>query len=155
MVKEFLSQKGIAYHEQDVSVDRRAAEEMVKLTGQMGVPVTIVDGQIVIGFDRAKLEHVLAHTPATSLGAAVADAAKITSMRGLPPASGAYVGGVKPGSVAQRMGLAIGDIIMEVNKQPIAGADALEHLVGGLLPGTRVLVVFQRDGSRKAAEGTL
>ena len=157
MVKEFLSQRGVPYRERDVSADRSAAQEMVRLTNQMGVPVTVIDGQIVIGFDRAKLEHVLSHATATtpSLGAAVGDAAKITEMRGLPSSSGAYVGAVKPGSVAQRIGLAVGDIVTEVNKQPITNADDLEHFIGGLRPGTRLLVVFQRDGARKAAEGTL
>jgi S1-C subfamily serine protease len=110
----------------------------------------------VIGFDRAKLEHALSQaTTAPSLGAAVADAAKITSMRGMPAATGAYIGGVKPGSLAQRMGLAIGDVVTELNKRPISGADDLEHAIGSLTPGSRVIVVFQRDRSRRAAEGTL
>jgi membrane-associated protease RseP (regulator of RpoE activity) len=156
MVKEFLSQKGVRFRERDVSVDRGAAEEMVSLTRQMGVPVTAIDGQFVIGFDRPKLEHVLAHTAAApGLGAAVADAAKVAAMRGSPSASGAYVGGVKPGSAAQRMGLAIGDVIIEVNKSPVASADDLEHIIETLQPGSRLLVVIQRDGSRKAIEGTL
>jgi S1-C subfamily serine protease len=156
MVKEFLSQKGIEYRERDVSVDRGAAEEMVRLTRQMGVPVTTIDGQIVIGFDRPKLENILAHSTATtSLGAAVADAARVNSMRGTPSTSGAYVGGVKPGSAAQRMGLTLGDIIVEVNKQPVASAGDLERIIGTLRPGSRILVVFQRDGDRKAGEATL
>ena len=48
MVKEFLSQKGVDYEERDVSANRAYAEEMVKSTGQMGVPVIIIDGQAVI-----------------------------------------------------------------------------------------------------------
>jgi S1-C subfamily serine protease len=53
------------------------------------------------------------------------------------------------------MGLAIGDVVTEVNKRPISGADDLEHAIGSLTPGSRVIVVFQRDRSRRAAEGTL
>jgi glutaredoxin len=47
MVKEFLSQRGIAFEERDVSRDTNAAQEVVSKTGQMGVPVTIIDGQTV------------------------------------------------------------------------------------------------------------
>ena len=59
MVKEFLSQKGVSYKEYDVSLDQNAARELVNRTGQMGVTVTIIDGQTIIGFDRAKLEQIL------------------------------------------------------------------------------------------------
>ncbi|MFC2035630.1 glutaredoxin family protein [Chloroflexota bacterium] len=50
MVKEFLSQKRVSYKEYDVSQDHNAARELVNRTGQMGVPVTIIDGQTIIGF---------------------------------------------------------------------------------------------------------
>jgi glutaredoxin len=42
--KKFLAERGVEYSEFDVSCDRAAAEEMVRLTGQMGVPVILVDG---------------------------------------------------------------------------------------------------------------
>ena len=155
MLKEFLSQRGITYTERDVAVDRAAAGELMRLTGQMAVPVTVVDGQTVVGFDRPKLEHLLATVAqGPSLGAAVGDAAKITSMRGLPPSEGAFVGGVKSGSAAQRLGLVIGDIITEVNGQPVRNAGDLERIVSGLRPGARILLVFLRQGNRRAAEGT-
>ena len=57
MVKDFLSQKGISYEERDVSRNRSYAQELVNNTGQMGVPVTVFDGQVVVGFDRSKLEE--------------------------------------------------------------------------------------------------
>lgn len=155
MLKEFLSQRGISYTERDVTVDRAAAGELMRLTGQMAVPVTIADGQTIVGFDRPKLEHLLASlAPGPSLGAAVGDAARITSMRGLPQSEGAFVGGVKPGSAAQRLGLAVGDIIIEVNGQPVKNTGDLERIVSGLRPGARVLLVFLREGNRRAAEGT-
>ena len=59
-VKEYLSQKQVAYTEHDVAQDREAAQEMVKKTGQMGVPVIIVDGEIVVGFNQSKLDDLLA-----------------------------------------------------------------------------------------------
>lgn len=57
-VKEFLSQKGIAYTDRDVSQDEAALQELLKL-GFAATPVTIIDGQSVVGFDRKKLEALL------------------------------------------------------------------------------------------------
>ena len=57
--KEYLSRKGIAYIEHDVARDRDAAKEMIKKSGQMGVPVIIVDDTIVVGFNQTQLEQLL------------------------------------------------------------------------------------------------
>lgn len=57
-VKEFLSQKGIPYQERDISQDESALQELEKL-GFMTTPVTTVDGQVVVGFDRKKLESLV------------------------------------------------------------------------------------------------
>ena len=62
-VKEFLARRGVEFTEHDVLVDRAAANEMVSKSGQMGVPVIIVNGQVVIGFDRARLEQLLSSSP--------------------------------------------------------------------------------------------
>ena len=60
-MKEYLSKKGIAYQEHDVAADRDAALEMVEKTKQMGVPVIIIDDKdIVIGFNQAQLDELLA-----------------------------------------------------------------------------------------------
>jgi len=48
MVKEFLSRKGIDFEERDVSRNASYAQELVRSTGQMGVPVTIINGQTVV-----------------------------------------------------------------------------------------------------------
>ena len=61
MAKQYLNQKGIPFTEHDVSVDRAAAQEMVSKTGQMAVPVIIVNGQTVIGFNRPLLDDLLAN----------------------------------------------------------------------------------------------
>ena len=47
------------YQEKDVSTDQVAADEMVKKSGQMGVPVIDVDGNVVVGFDKAGLTQLL------------------------------------------------------------------------------------------------
>ena len=57
--KEYLKQKNIDFQTIDVSVNQAAVEEMVKLTGQMGVPVIVVDGKPVVGFDKAKIDSLL------------------------------------------------------------------------------------------------
>jgi len=53
--KEFLDSKSIPYKEIDVSKDEKAAARMVKKSGQLGVPVLDINGQIVVGFDREKI----------------------------------------------------------------------------------------------------
>ena len=58
--KEFLKSHGIAYEDIDVSKDQEAANEMIEKSGQMGVPVIIVDNKVVIiGFDRESLKKAL------------------------------------------------------------------------------------------------
>jgi len=57
--KEYLSQKGIAYEEVDVSTDRKAAAEMVKKSGQIGVPVVFVGDTMLVGFNPLKLDVAL------------------------------------------------------------------------------------------------
>lgn len=59
VAKKYLDGKGIAYTEVDVSADHQAAMEMVRRTGQQGVPVIEVDGEFVIGFDKARLDALL------------------------------------------------------------------------------------------------
>jgi len=57
-VKEFLSRQDIPFTERDVSQDEQALAELEAL-GVMTTPVTVINGEIVIGFDRPKLEKVL------------------------------------------------------------------------------------------------
>jgi len=60
--KEYLSQKGVKYTEYNVAKDRDKAHEMVQKSGQMGVPVILVDSQVVVGFNQAMLEKLLTST---------------------------------------------------------------------------------------------
>lgn len=55
MTKEFLAEKGIPFTNYDVSTDIAKRQEMIEMTGQMGVPVIKIDDEIMIGFDREKL----------------------------------------------------------------------------------------------------
>lgn len=47
------------YTDVDVSVNEKELEEMVEISGQMGVPVIDIDGNIIIGFDREKVDELL------------------------------------------------------------------------------------------------
>lgn len=57
--KEYLSSKGVEFHNIDVSQDQAAAEEMVKLSGQMGVPVIVIGEEVITGFDKARIERLI------------------------------------------------------------------------------------------------
>ena len=59
ILKEFLKENNIEYTEIDVSKDQTAAQEMVEKSGQMGVPVSEIDGNIVVGFDQEKVSELL------------------------------------------------------------------------------------------------
>lgn len=58
-LKSFLEEKGFKFDDIDVSADEKALKEMVDKTEQMGVPVIEIDGEIIIGFDRAKITKKL------------------------------------------------------------------------------------------------
>lgn len=58
-LKEFLKEKGFEFEDIDVSRDEKALREMVKKTGQMGVPVIEIGDQIIIGFDKEKICKLL------------------------------------------------------------------------------------------------
>ena len=58
-LKEFLKEREVEFEEIDVSQDEKAMKEMVEKTGQMGVPVMEIEGEIVIGFDREKIIKLL------------------------------------------------------------------------------------------------
>ena len=57
--KEFFKEHNIEFQEFDVFTDTKARQEMIEKTGQLGVPVTDIDGQIVIGFERGKIKQLL------------------------------------------------------------------------------------------------
>jgi glutaredoxin-like YruB-family protein len=57
--KDYLKEKGVDFTDLNVATDIEARNEMVKKSGQMGVPVIEFDGDIVIGFNRAKLDQLI------------------------------------------------------------------------------------------------
>lgn len=59
MVKDFFKSKGLEYQDINVADDQNAFQEMVKKSGQMGVPVIDIDGNIIVGFNRPEIEKLL------------------------------------------------------------------------------------------------
>ena len=58
-LKEFFKKHNIEFQEIDVAKDMEERKEMIEKSGQMGGPVTEINGQIVVGFDRAKISELL------------------------------------------------------------------------------------------------
>lgn len=58
-LKNFLKERDFDFEELDVSQDREVAEEMIKKSRQMGVPVIEIGEEIVVGFDREKISRLL------------------------------------------------------------------------------------------------
>ena len=153
--RSYLSAKGVAFTEADISRDRAAAQEVMQLTGQMGVPVIVIDGQAVIGFDRPRLDALLSQGGGGGrprLGLKIADASRVAQKMGAVPVFGALVGAVAPGSLGEKIGLKSGDIITEINMRPVRGADDLEKAVSALSPGSRAAVVFLRGDQTLRSE---
>ncbi len=58
-LKEYLKEKNIPFEEIDVSKNEEKLKEMIKKSGQMGVPVLEYNGNIVVGFDKEKIDKIL------------------------------------------------------------------------------------------------
>ena len=119
---------------------------MVRRSGQRGVPVITVDDQVVVGFDRPRLEMLLANAAQKrpSLGLSIADASRMAVKAGALPVFGAFVGRVAPNSPAERAGIRPGDIITEANLRPINNAADLERVSQGLSAGSRLALLVMR-----------
>jgi len=57
--KDYFKENKIDFKDLDVGENKAAAKEMVKKSGQMGVPVIIIDDQVIVGFDKPKIEEIL------------------------------------------------------------------------------------------------
>jgi glutaredoxin len=59
MAKQFLNQNQVPFAEKNVATDLEARKEMVEKSGQLGVPVIDVAGEIMVGFDEQHLAHLV------------------------------------------------------------------------------------------------
>ena len=62
MAKEYLKENKVEFTNIDVSTDAKKAQEMIEKSGQMGVPVIDIEGEIIVGFDRSKIASSLGLT---------------------------------------------------------------------------------------------
>jgi glutaredoxin-like YruB-family protein len=62
-VKTYLAQRRVPFREIDVSKDAAAARDLVRRSGQMGVPVVEIDGRPVVGFDKSRIDRLLGLSP--------------------------------------------------------------------------------------------
>ncbi len=147
-VKAYLSRRGVPFVERDVSRDGRAAREMVELTRQQGVPVVVIDGHVVVGFDRPAIDQLLAQRASRSprLGVSIADAARIAARKGVQLPGGAYVGRVNPASPAALGGLQPGDVIVQLAGQPVRSEQDVHRIGAALRYDQDVDVLVWRDG---------
>ena len=133
-LKNYLAQRGIPFVEYDVSQDPYRASEMVRLSGQQGVPVSVIDGQVILGADIPRINQLLAqrsqHPP--RLGVTIADAKRIGTKRDVQLPEGAYVGRVNPASAAGLAGLRPGDVIVQMAGQPIRSDQDVHRIGAGL-----------------------
>jgi glutaredoxin-like YruB-family protein len=59
LAKDFFKEKNIAYTEHDVASNLEKRKEMFEKSGQMGVPVIVIDDQVIVGFDEPAISHML------------------------------------------------------------------------------------------------
>lgn len=59
LAKQYFNEKRVRYTEVDVSRDQRAAQDMMRRTGQMGVPVIMINNRSIVGFDKPKINQLL------------------------------------------------------------------------------------------------
>jgi len=58
-VKQFLNDRGVAFTEIDVAADQEAMQELVRISGNITVPVVTIDSEVVVGFDKARMTELL------------------------------------------------------------------------------------------------
>jgi len=61
--KDYFDKLGVKYEDKDIEKDPKFAEESVAKSGQMGIPVIDIDGTVILGFDRHKIDSALLAHP--------------------------------------------------------------------------------------------
>ncbi len=129
--------------------------EMIRVSGQQGVPVTVSNGDVILGFDQqkfAKLAAKFAGPKRPPLGILAADAedylAKHPEKAEKVPAGtkGVYIGKIRPKTVAARHDLRVGDIITSFAGKRVRTMAALDQMVETLKAGDKATAKFIRDG---------
>lgn len=158
---EFLKSRNVPFKEVDVSRDRAAAIEMVRRSGQQGVPVTVAGDEVILGFDQARLSRLadrLAAPKRKPLGILAADAADYLSRHpdiaaNVPAGTqGVYIGKIRPDTAAEVAGLQVGDIITGFAGKKVRTMAQLDQMVEALKAGESTTVRFLRNGEEQTAK---
>lgn len=59
LAKNYFKNKNVEFTDYNIGIDPLKAQEMIKISGQMGVPVITIDDEILVGFDQDKIENIL------------------------------------------------------------------------------------------------
>jgi serine protease Do len=133
--------------------------EMIRVSGQQGVPVTVANGDVILGFDQrkfAKLAEKFAGPKRPPLGILAADAEEYLTKHPekaekIPAGTkGVYVGKVRPNTVAARGGFKSGDVITSFAGKRVRTMSALDQMVETLKPGDKSTAKFIRDGENQS-----
>lgn len=130
--KMYFNRRNVRFTEIDVGREQQAAIEMVNLSGQQGVPVIVIDGQVVLGFNQPAIEQHLqqraSHPP--RLGIAVAEARQVAARKGVQLPDGAYVGRVNVASTAAYAGVHVRDVIVQLAGQAVHTDQDVHRIMG-------------------------
>jgi len=145
--KEYLTSRNVPFTNKDVSIDQQAAMEMVRLTGQQGVPVIAAGSDVVVGFDQVRLAQIadrLSGPRRPALGILGADAADYlgrhpdVAVTYPPNVDGVFVGQVRAGSVAAQAGVQPGDIVRAAAGKRVKNLRTLDQLIESVAAGDTV-----------------
>lgn len=157
--KAYLKQNGVPFRDVDVAKDYNAAMEMVRVSGQQGVPVTVADGEVILGFDQAKLAKLVAKFAGPKrppLGILAADAEEYLTKHPekaeqIPVGTkGVYVGKIRPKTVAERAGLEPGDVITSFAGKRVRNMAGLDQMVETLKAGDQATAKYLRNGEDRS-----
>jgi len=116
-------------------------------SGQMGVPVITAGDEMIVGFDRPRLERLASRFAPPPPPVDPATRPRV-GLRVKDVPGGAEVGGVRPGSPAEQAGVRVGDVVIEMNGKPIGSAAELETALASLTPEGTVAVQVRRNGKQ-------
>lgn len=134
--------------------------EMVRRSGQQGVPVIATDDEVIVGFDEPRLKRMAQRVsgprrpPLGVLGANAADylGRHPEAGAGAPAGTtGVFAGDIRPGSVAERGGLQKGDIIVGCAGKRVKDMASLDALISAVKPGDQIGIRFIRQGEEQTA----
>ncbi len=135
--------------------------EMIRRSGQQGVPVIATADEVIVGFDQAALARLAKKLSAPKrppFGVLATDAEEYLNRHpeaaeGVPTGTkGVYVGEIRPGSVADHAGLRRADIIVSLAGKRAVTMSALNSLIDTLSAGDEVTVKFLRNGEEQSAK---